>query len=217
MFTRRRQHQVVPVRVVMRGNENGAAHARGVHLAQQPGSFERRLPMGDRARLPRPPGRVGRPDMNLRVGDEHAAGAGHDWLDVAAGDPLEMLGDRRLREEPAHQAAKLLDLGRLAEVDHVGFHALPANQEVVAPLGLDAALQLVRDVALDATEDGLDLGKHRLELGDVLGLDVQYGDFENHDGSCPVYLPLPFFSFAASSFSTSSYWMRAWAMAGQPA
>jgi hypothetical protein len=69
---RRRQHQVVAIRVVMRGNEDGTPDARGIHLAQQLGGFERRLAVGCRAGFPRTPGRVGRPDVHLRIGDEHA-------------------------------------------------------------------------------------------------------------------------------------------------
>ena len=91
-----------------------------------------------------------------------------------------MLGDRRLREEPPDQRAELLELRRLPEVNQVRLDALPADQEMIPPLGLHAALQLVLNVARDALEDGLDLRENSLEFGYVFRLDVQDGDFENH-------------------------------------
>src|SRR5687768_6519937 len=112
-----------------------------------------------------------------------ASGIWRPQSNVTGSEALEVLGHRRLGKEPADQVAELLDLVGLAEVDHVRVDALPPDQEVVAALGLHAALHLVRNVALHAAEDRLDLGINRLELLDVLGLDMQYRDFQDHVAS----------------------------------
>src|SRR3990172_4866749 len=91
--------------------------------------------------------------------------------ELARGDALEMLGHRRLGEETPDQRAELLEIRRLPEVDRVRLDGLPANQEVIPPLGLHAALQLVRNVAGHTLEDGLDLGENGLELRYFFRLD----------------------------------------------
>jgi len=98
---------------------------------------------------------------------------------MAGRHALEVLGDRRLSEKTTDQAAEFLKPRRLAEVHRVGLDRLPADEEVITALGLDAALQLVRDVTLDAAEDRLDLGEDGLELRRLLRLDVQNRDFQN--------------------------------------
>src|SRR5262249_2953072 len=100
--------------------------------------------------------------------------------DPSVRDRLEVLGEVRLRPELAEDVAKLVALRRLTEIHHVRFDAFPPDHVEVLALGLDTALQLVRDVALRAGGDRRGPGKHRFELRDQLRFDLHDGHFQYH-------------------------------------
>jgi hypothetical protein len=67
----RDKHEIVSIVVERWRHEHGALHAGGVHLAQQFFCAQRNFPVHLLPRSPRALGTVGRPDMNLGIGDQH--------------------------------------------------------------------------------------------------------------------------------------------------
>ena len=88
-------------------------------------------------------------------------------------------GGKRL-VEMMQQALPFLILGSTAEANGVRFQRFPAYEENVAIRNLDAALQLMRDVAGPRGNDGLGVLERRLIRCFASHAHIQHRDLENH-------------------------------------
>jgi hypothetical protein len=84
--------------------------------------------------------------------------------------------------EVMKQPPPLLVLGRLAEANFVRFDRLPPHKQDVLVGPFETALKLVREVARHGDDDALSLDESSFELSGLTGADLQWSNFENHDG-----------------------------------
>ena len=98
-------------------------------------------------------------------------------------DRLEVLHGGKRVVEVVEQPLPFPISGGTAETLGVVFERLPAHEEDVALRGLDAALQLVGEVARRGGYDGGGLGEGPLELVCPVWQDVQQGDLQDQDES----------------------------------
>ena len=81
--------------------------------------------------------------------------------------------------------APFLEVSRTAEVDGVIFYRAPFDEQPVAARLLDGALQFQAVAAFGALEHRRGVFHAGLEFGFHAGLDVDLGDFGDHDGCIP--------------------------------
>ena len=81
----------------------------------------------------------------------------------------------------ADELSPFLEVGRAAEVDGVVVKRLPGDEQPVAARLFDRALKLHAAAALGALEDRRGIFHAGFELGFHAGLDVDLGDFGDHD------------------------------------
>ena len=82
--------------------------------------------------------------------------------------------------EMMQQRAPFLVLRGLPKALGVVFQGLPIDQQGILRWVLQAALQLVREIARHADDDRGGLAKGRFERRLAAGNNLQYGEFKNH-------------------------------------